>query len=194
MDLPIKKAVLDESDPNMGLKMISFVKDPAIEVTWIRFSEDKEIKLAIQSEEQRIIFTPVLIPDQLIKRKDEAGNPFHLTFDGDTIERVAIKWQRDHLSSTVDMEHTRQLIPGVTFFESVLLNKDRFPVAKGFEMLPMRTWFLTGKVDSDETWGKIQSGEVKGVSIDGLFQTMAVQNSSLVSEEVVKGLLKKLYN
>lgn len=174
MELPIKKAVLDPSQPNMGLQMISLVADPAIQINWIKFDKQNPIKLAIQNTEKRIIFTPVLIPNQLIYR-NIGGEEFNLMFDADTIEQVALKWQKDSLASKVDTEHTQQLIQGVTFFESVILNKDRFALAKGFEKLPEGTWFLTGKVDSDEVWAKIQAGEVNGVSIDGLFSTMNVQ-------------------
>jgi hypothetical protein len=183
MELPIKKAVFNPNDPTMGLKMISLVNDPAIQVNWIKFSKENEIKLAIQDAEKRIIFTPVLIPDQLIPR-DMNGERFNLTFDAQTIEAIAIRWMKDNLSSKVDTEHTGQLIPGVTFYESFITSKDRVTFAKGFESLPLNTWYLTGKVDSDETWSKIKNGEVKGVSIDGIFGIQAAKLTEVKYTEV----------
>jgi hypothetical protein len=169
----------------MGLKTVSLVSDPAIQINWIKFNKQSEIKLAIQNEDKRIIFTPVLIPNQLIYR-NIAGEEFNLMFDKETIELVEQKWVKDNLSSAVDIEHSSKLIEGVTFFESVLLNNERFATAKGFEGLPEGTWFLTGKVESDDVWTKIKSGEVNGVSIDGLFKTAEVNKVTMSDEQVIK--------
>ena len=185
MELPIKKAIIDVEDSEMGLKTVSLVSDPAIQINWIKFNKQSEIKLAIQNEDKRIIFTPVLIPNQLIYR-NIAGEEFNLMFDKETIELVEQKWVKDNLSSTVDIEHSSKLIEGVTFFESVLLNNERFATAKGFEGLPEGTWFLTGKVESDEVWSKIKSGEVNGVSIDGLFKTAQVKKVTMSDEQIIK--------
>ena len=185
MELPIKKAIIDVEDSEMGLKTVSLVSDPAIQINWIKFNKQSEIKLAIQNEDKRIIFTPVLIPNQLIYR-NIAGEEFNLMFDKETIELVEQKWVKDNLSSAVDIEHSSKLIDGVTFFESVLLNNERFATAKGFEGLPEGTWFLTGKVESDEVWTKIKSGEVNGVSIDGLFKTAEVNKVTMSDEQIIK--------
>ena len=185
MELPIKKAIIDVEDSEMGLKTVSLVSDPAIQINWIKFNKQSEIKLAIQNEDKRIIFTPVLIPNQLIYR-NIAGEEFNLMFDKETIELVEQKWVKDNLSSTVDIEHSSKLIDGVTFFESVLLNNERFATAKGFEGLPEGTWFLTGKVESDEVWSKVKSGEINGVSIDGLFKTAQVNKVTMSDEQVIK--------
>jgi len=185
MELPIKKAIIDVEDSEMGLKTVSLVSDPAIQINWIKFNKQSEIKLAIQNEDKRIIFTPVLIPNQLIYR-NIAGEEFNLMFDKETIELVEQKWVKDNLSSAVDIEHSSKLIEGVTFFESVLLNNERFATAKGFEGLPEGTWFLTGKVESDDVWTKIKSGEVNGVSIDGLFKTAEVNKVTMSDAQVIK--------
>jgi len=185
MELPIKKAIIDVEDSEMGLKTVSLVSDPAIQINWIKFNKQSEIKLAIQNEDKRIIFTPVLIPNQLIYR-NIAGEEFNLMFDKETIELVEQKWVKDNLSSAVDIEHSSKLIDGVTFFESVLLNNERFATAKGFEGLPEGTWFLTGKVESDDVWTKIKSGEVNGVSIDGLFKTAEVKKVTMSDEQIIK--------
>ena len=185
MELPIKKAIIDVEDSEMGLKTVSLVSDPAIQINWIKFNKQSEIKLAIQNEDKRIIFTPVLIPNQLFYR-NIAGEEFNLMFDKETIEQVEQKWVKDNLSSTVDIEHSSKLIDGVTFFESVLLNNERFATAKGFEGLPEGTWFLTGTVESDEVWSKVKSGEINGVSIDGLFKTAEVKKVTMSDEQIIK--------
>jgi len=36
MELPIKKAIIDVEDSEMGLKTVSLVSDPAIQINWIK--------------------------------------------------------------------------------------------------------------------------------------------------------------
>lgn len=183
MGLPIKKAVLDAE--TKGLKAVSLVQDPAIEIQWITFESQKQIQLSIENEEKRIIFTPVLIPNQKIYRNIQ-GEEFDLMFDEQTIFDVAMKWQKDNLNSSVDINHSQQLIKGVTFFETFLLSDRVKAVNERFEKLPVGTWFLTGKVEDEETWQKIKSGELTGVSIDGLFKTEDVK---MTSDEEMKNVL-----
>lgn len=152
-----------------GLNLVSMVDAPAIGFVAIKFSEQQEFKLSVQDEEKRIIFTPVLIPDQKIYREIK-GEKFNLIFEKDTIEEVAIQFAEDGLAIKADVNHSRQLVDGVVWFESFILSKDRAPLAKGFEQIPEGTWFLTGKVYNDQVWADIKAGKIQGVSIDGLFQ------------------------
>lgn len=191
MDRPIKRAVFDESEPEMGLKFISLVKVPAIEIHWVKFSEEHEIKLSIQDEEQMKFLTPVLIPNQLLPRKDpKTGELFDITFDADTIERIAYDFQKRKLSQNVDTNHSRKLIEGVTFVETFVTNKNTVNSVKGFEMLPEGTWFVVGKADTPEAWQPIKNGEVTGVSIDGLFGMEEVQMS--ISDNDLKAVLSNI--
>lgn len=189
MEVPIKQAIYEKG---LGLKAISLVADPAIEISWIKMAKESEplnTKLSIQDKEKRIIFTPVLIPNQLIKR-NQGGEIFDLFFSRETIEEIAIQYQRDMLASAVDIQHSQNLIEGVTFFEVVLKDEKRNPTQIGFEDLPFGTLFMTGKVDNDEVWAKIDSGELTGVSIDGLFGTMNVKASAVeLSDDKLKELL-----
>jgi hypothetical protein len=183
MALPIKKVVLDNADASCGLKTISFVADPAIEINFLKFDKDKEFKLAIQNEEKRIVFSPALIPNQLIYRKvtNQANGlteEFNIFFDADTIMQIAVKATKDKIFTNADVEHSGVNIDGIVWFEQVVLSKDRFPAAKGFEGLPEGTLMMTGKVENDEVWAKIKSGEIRGVSIDGLFNAVPIKQSN----------------
>ena len=172
--LVTKLAVFDDNDPEFGLKMISLVENPAIGFVAIQMSGDKEIKLAIQNEEQQIIFTPVLIPNQLIYRK-MGDEEFNLTFDAGTIEKVAIKWAKDNLTTKADIDHSGKLIPGVTFFES-FIKGERVKSVIGFDEVPDGTWFVSGKVTDPKTWQMIKEGKIKGVSIDGIFKAVPINS------------------
>lgn len=185
-----------DANPNHILKFVSMVGAPAIGFVQVLFSkqEDREYKLAIHNEEQRIVFTPVLIPDQKIYRefKHEGGHieRFNLAFKAETIEKMAIYFAEHNVGS--DEQHTRNPIEGVVWFESAILNPNRFPVAKGFENIPAGTWFLTGKVKSDEVWAKIKAGEINGVSIDAICGAKSEEPESPEVAEMARLLEEKL--
>lgn len=191
MELPIRIAVFDKTKKEQGLKCISLVDRPAIGFMAVKMSEQKEFKLSIQDEEQRIIFTPVLVPDQLIYREVN-GEKFNLVFTKETIADIAIDWSAKMLSNAVDINHSEKLIDGVTWFESFVLNEKRVSKAEGFDNIPMGTWFVSGKVESDEVWSKIKSGEIKGVSIDGVFDTMLIQQSTDLTDDEYDKLIKEV--
>ena len=63
MELPIKKAIIDVEDSEMGLKTVSLVSDPAIQINWIKFNKQSEIKKAEKD--------PVICQKLLSKAKDD---------------------------------------------------------------------------------------------------------------------------
>lgn len=179
MELPIRKAILDKTKKGHGLKLISLVNQPAIGFVPVKMSENQNFKLSIINEEERIIFTPVLIPDQLIYR-NLGGQEFNLTFDAPTIKEIAIYFAENLLANKADINHSEKLIDGVVWFESFVLSDKRVKSVVGFEGLPIGTWFVSGKVNDDSVWDKIKSGEIQGVSIDGVFDAMLIQQSAQI--------------
>lgn len=188
MEIPIRKVVFNKDNPDLGLEMISLVENPANEIERVLFSTQEEIKLSIQDAEKCRFICPVLIPDQLIPRKDNAGNAFYLTFDAETIKEVAYDWQKKHLSGKVDINHSRKLIEGVHYVETFLSNENTVSSVKGFEKLKAGTWFVVAEAHDPEVRKKIESGEISGVSIDGFFGTESVKME--IEESVVKKIIQ----
>lgn len=188
MELPVFEMVLSEEDKDKGHKILSLVEKPAMLINWAKFSEPKEVKFKIEDEEQRIIFGPVLIPDMPVRRV-EYGKEFYLTIKPETILKYAIKMAEDRKSTTFDTNHDGNLINGVTIFETIVTNPNRVPSVVGFEDLPMGTMFATSKVNNDETWAKIKSGELNGYSIDALFSDF--RPVELLDERVIQKEIKE---
>ena len=64
-----------------GIFAISLVDDPAIDIDFVCFSKDNNIvKFSIQSEEERIITGPIMIPDYPIIRSVD-GYRFYVYFN-----------------------------------------------------------------------------------------------------------------
>lgn len=166
-ELPIVKAIL--TDDNQGLKFMSAVESPAIMVNWVKFNDEKPIKMAIQNEEQQIVFAPALIPDLPIYRNHK-GREFYLMFDKETIEQIALKFAKDNLLNSIDLNHDGIKLSGVQIYQSFVTNEHTVDNVKAFETLPIGTWFVGAKVDNQDVWQLIKEEKLNGWSIDGLFE------------------------
>ena len=81
---------------------------------------------------------------------------------------------------------------GATVVESWIVKDEKNDKsnALGFDV-PANTWMVSYKVDNDELWSKVKSGEVSGFSIEGVFSKNIVQmNEESVDElEQIESLL-----
>lgn len=174
---------------NKGVYSISLVNDPAIEEFFVQMSKEYDIKLAEIDKEKRLFMSPVLIPNQKILRIDENGNPFNIVFEAETIAMAQQAFQKRGYQNESTLEHDINLkLDGVTFVET-WIKKDNVhdkSVMKGFNQ-PIGTWFTIFRVDDDEVMAKIESGEIKGISIDGAFELD--ENSQLKTDMNLETIL-----
>lgn len=155
---------IDFSDESL-FNNIALVTEPAIEETFIKLSKQEEGQVQLKiDQEHRIVSGPALIPEQLIYR-NQGGREFYIKYSKETIEKMALTFFKNHRNTEGNVEHAIP-VNGITFFESYLLNKDRGISPKEFENLPDGTWVLSAKVENDEVWDLVQSGELTGFSID----------------------------
>jgi hypothetical protein len=67
---------------------------------------------------------------------------------------------------------------GLTLVESWIVEGEN-DKSKNFGFnLPEGTWFGGMKVDNEEIWTSVKDGEIKGFSIEGMFQDIAKQSFS----------------
>lgn len=139
---------------------------------WENKSSYKKFDFAIDAARQ-IISGPAMVPDTLIYRRD-AGGEYNVFFSKDTIESIALKFFKKDYQKNLNLFHDPALsLQGVTIFESFVSDKARgIQPMKGFEDLPDGTWFISAKVENPEVWAKVQTGEVKGFSVEGIFSYM----------------------
>ena len=148
---------------------IALVESPAIETDFIFLSkEDKPIQLSVQ-EEKRMIYSPVLIPDKIIPRVSDAGDPYEIYFSGDTIEEIA----KDYMLKKVTLgewnsEHNEnQKLEGVDVVENWIVENPLNDKATelGFKV-PAKTWMQGTYISNDDVWAKIKDGTYKGISVE----------------------------
>lgn len=168
MNLPIFEMVINpEETSEVQVQAIAFVDKPAIEKNFLAF---KHKLLFAVNPEKRIVSGPAMIADQLIYRKDENGE-YNVFFSKQTIEDIAVKFLKKDYHKNLNLFHDPALsVDGVTIFESFISDSERgIQPMKGFEDCPDGTWFISAKVENDDVWNKIKTGEVKGFSVEGIF-------------------------
>ena len=152
------------SDDVSVFNNVALVTEPAILETFIQLSkqEDNRVQMKIDAE-KRIVSGPALIPDEPIFR-NQGGRKFYIKYTKDTIAKMALNFFKNHRNTEGNVEHAIP-VNGITFFESYLVDKERGLSPKEFD-LPDGTWFLSAKVENDDVWDLVKSGELTGFSID----------------------------
>lgn len=183
MDLPIYQLeISDDLNDGAEVDFVALVDRPAIERNFLKFNEAKA-NFAIQSEDKRIVSGALMLADTPIYRNDLNGE-YYVTFTKATIEKIAQKFFKKGYQSNVNLMHDGdKQVEGVTMFESFIVDSERgIQAMKGFEDAPEGSWFGSFKVENDEVWNKIKSGEFKGFSVEGIFNYKKEKQAISVEE------------
>ena len=148
-----------------GVKIISLVEFPAVERNFIQLS--KEVKLSLNDEKKELLGV-ALIPDMPIYRRDEQGE-YYIVFSAESIRKIAINFYKKLNVNMADVEHNHNIENGITYFQSMIIDKEQGICPKAFKDLPNGTWIVGCKIDNINVWDAVKNGTVKGFSIDGYF-------------------------
>ena len=153
-----------------GVKAMSIVEEPAIEVPFLTLSKEEvpELKLKVNVE-QKIITGPVMIPDIKIYRSAKSlglSEDGFIFFTKDTIKKASEMFLENELMNNTTLEHDNKTsdIKLVESWITIDAEKDKAS-ALGFN-LPVGTWMCSYKVNNEKLWEQIKAGEFKGFSIE----------------------------
>lgn len=160
--LPVFDLTIEEDNIFSNVSLVDF---PAIQRDFIKFSEDTEIKFAVD-EEKHIVNGPVLIPGQMIYRR-QGNREYYVRFSAEAIEEMALRFFKDHSNTNGNVMHQIE-VEGITYFESYILNKERNIAPVEFNDLPNGTWIMSAKIENEELWKLVKDGTIRGFSIDAV--------------------------
>ena len=176
MNIPIYDVFID--DEVIGLTAVSFVDKPAIDVDFVYMQEQAQKQLMYLSSDKHEVVSPILIPNQLIYREDEEGNPFYLRWTPETIKQAAIGFIANGFWNNVtimhasffnkDLKYEDCLEKDVYLLKMWLIEDEKTDIANtkyGFS-LPKGTLMCHYKIHNRKLWARIKSGELKGLSIE----------------------------
>jgi hypothetical protein len=193
MELPLfELKINDDINDDAEVNFVSLVDRPAIQRNWNAFKE--KYKFEIISEEKRIISGPLMLADTPIFRSDATHGDYYVMFSKDTIFKIAQKFFKKGYQANVNVNHDpSQKVDGVVMFESFISDEERgIAPMKGFEDAPDGSWFGSFKVEDDETWQKVKNGEVKGFSVEGVFEYSKTKSKDQEMLDQIKKILSTI--
>jgi hypothetical protein len=180
-------------DDESKLEAVALVDTPAIEMNWQAFSNNNYKFSAI--EEKRIISGPLMVADLPIYRRDSSGE-YYGVFKAEDIYNLRNKFFKQSLDKSVNIMHdSAQMVDGVYMIESFLIDSTRGILSpKGYNLTD-GSWFGSYKVDNEDIWNDfIKTGEFKGFSVEGLFNTVKIEDKPLDLIEQIISIVKNIDN
>jgi hypothetical protein len=162
---------------------ISMVDNPAIEAFGNYFHKE-EIQFA-EVEEEGLFMAPILIPNKKILRVDGSGVPYEVYFSPETIKRLSQMYLEKKYQDQVTLEHDMK-VKGITLVESWIKESVEKDKSKIYGLnVPAGSWIGTFKIDNPEMKEKFRNGEVRAVSIEGIFEHMEKTPSEQLQSAVL---------
>ena len=188
--LPIYRFIVLEDD-EAQLEAVAFVDSPAIEMNWQAFSS-KQYSFKADAE-KRIISGPLMVAELPIYRRDESGE-YYGVFQKEDIYNLRNKFFKQGKSNLVnEMHNSNKMIDGVYMIESFLIDEARGINAPTGYSLTDGSWFGSYKIDNDEVWNDfIKSGEFKGFSVEGIFNTVKIDEKPQTIIEDIINIIKNI--
>lgn len=156
-----------DDEGTLGVYAISVVEQPAIGVDFVALSEQHNVKF--KEDFRGLLYGALLIPDQLIYRRNEDTNEeYYVKYSKDTIRAIAYNYLKQANQNNATVEHAK-VVDGVSLVETWIIEGEN-DKSKNFGFsLPEGTWFGCMKVENEEVKQQIQNKEVLGFSIEGNF-------------------------
>tara|TARA_R100001460_G_scaffold14471_1_gene32393 strand:+ start:2672 stop:3841 length:1170 start_codon:yes stop_codon:yes gene_type:complete len=193
--MKIVELILDEEQEYSGIEAISIVERPAIEEDFITLNKKTEYKLAELDSKKKILLGALLIPNKPILRQSEDGE-YYIYFSKDTVRKASELYLMEGNQNNATLEHQMNL-KGLSLVESwIVEDTEKDKTAVYGLSYPVGTWVGSVKVTSDKVWEEfVETGRVKGFSIEGYFQDKAEykqSNLSAIEAEEAEFMLSSL--
>lgn len=113
-NLPTFEIVLNEDDPSQGIRFISLVKNPAIDIQGMAFNKEGVFNQQFKTiPDQQMIVGPTMIPYKKIKRQDpETKLMYNVIFTPDTIKKLVDRFNSGSNNRAINIDHTNQTVNG----------------------------------------------------------------------------------
>lgn len=174
LKFPLYNAMITDSDE--GLFCVSLVSDPATEVNFVCFGEDKPIvKFAVEDKMERLVSGIIMLADTPIYRCTSGGYEYYINFTKDVLKTMAEKMIYDGVGSSINIQHQdNSNVEGINLVELFVIDREKGIAPTYFSEVPDGSLVGTYKVHNDEVWSMIENGEVLSFSLEGIFNMVEV--------------------
>lgn len=168
MELPVYKIIINELDET-GCTTISLVDSPAVELPFLCFDKQEQLKLSV-NEDKRIISGIAMLADTPIYRRSASRGEYYIIFDKETIRKMVEKYAKNGYYNLINLQHDQeQYINSVHMCESLIIDKERGLCPIEFADVPDGSWYVSYHVEDEQLWNEIKnSNHLNGFSIEVL--------------------------
>ena len=196
VSMELYEMTLSNLDSDLGVKAISVVDSPAIEMDFVALNEAKQlIELAEIDKEKKLLLGACLVPNKPILRIDqETGKEFYIYFSSDTIRQISERFLKKGNQNNTTLQH-KTMLEGVSVVESWIVENPEKDKSSLYNMsLPIGTWCVSMKCDNDEVYQLAKQGKIKGFSIEGYFNNKPELNLKDLTEKQLDEYINELEN
>ena len=185
-NLPLYELMFDDNDSTLGCSKISLVESPAVEEFFLKFSKDeqeKEHKSFYFKDDHKHIVTGIAMRADYPIYRNQDGQEFYVQFSKDTIDKMMQKFMKEQRLFDISLDHNQD-VRDCYLIESFIINKERGICPNEFSDVEDGSWIISVKIENQDVWDKICSGEVKGFSIETEMIANAFSNQKQKAKEL----------
>ncbi len=183
------KITIDENiDDNLGIELISFVKNPAIMVKGLSFNthQPKQLQFNSDSVKMRIV-APAMIPMNIYRFEEEDNYEYEVVFTSEVIEQIRNKFMMNLTNKNIfNLEHSEELVPAY-ILETWIVGQD--PKADksyseyGIEV-PTGTMMVMSQITDKNYYDSLVANEQFAYSIEGMFGFSELKLSEFLNKKI----------
>lgn len=184
--IPIYPIEIDENDEVTGVDFISLVDEPAMEVSWLKFSKEHKIEFRADSD-KKLLYGVFIVPDKLIPRSDEVRGKYYTVFYKDEIKKIVKKFNKNNYNKNINFQHGNNRVNG--YVVENFITSELFKTNFGFDVLD-GSWVGTVYIEDDNFWKEyIKTGELKGFSVEVVTKMVSSMSRAERTDELYDKLL-----
>lgn len=185
-NLPLYELMFDDNDSTLGCSKISLVEEPAVEEFFLKFSkndQEKEHESFYFKDDSKHIVTGIAMRADYPIYRNQDGQEFYVQFSKDTIDKMMQKFMKEQRQFDISLDHNQD-VRDCYLIESFIINKERGICPNEFSDVENGSWIISVKIENQDVWNKICSGEVKGFSIETEMIANAFSNQKQKAKEL----------
>jgi hypothetical protein len=189
-EYPVYRVKFELDDEKSGIKLVSIVEEPAIEMNSIMLSDEKEMEFYFSNEDEMRIVGPALIPDKMIFRKANGG--YFMYFTKEDIKDLVRKFNKTGDNRRIGLDHNGSISDAFINEQWIVEDstKDKSSLY-GFS-LESGTWMIDVQLTDESLWNELKAKKNLGFSIEAFLGlkindvSMNLENNDeIIKDEVI---------
>ena len=168
-NLPVYTISIDLNNPDTTVSMNSMVLDPAHELSFQLFNNQKLFHF---NKKENVITGVAISADTPIYRYDsKSREEYYVVFTKQAIKDIIFDYARRGNFNNVNLDHSaRKVVDDAYMIHSYQIDEEKgFTAPERFKDVNDGSWITSYKVTDPEVWAKAKAGEWTGYSVEGVF-------------------------